>query len=118
MVVIREAPVVHGYSMPAEWEPHSQTWMGWPERLDIWRDNALHAQLVFTKVAIAISKFEPVTVCASSAQWKNARSQLPENVRVLEMSMNDSWFRDTGPTGLMMVVTRIGVLTFSWQGRS
>ncbi|KAG5229960.1 agmatine deiminase [Salix suchowensis] len=98
MVVIREAPVVHGYSMPAEWEPHSQTWMGWPERLDIWRDNALHAQLVFTKVAIAISKFEPVTVCASSAQWENARSQLPENVRVLEMSMNDSWFRDTGPT--------------------
>lgn len=93
-----EAPAVHGYSMPAEWEPHSQTWMGWPERPDNWRDNALHAQLVFTKVAIAISKFEPVTVCASSAQWENARSQLPEHVRVLEMSMNDSWFRDIGPT--------------------
>lgn len=98
MVVTREAPAVHGYSMPAEWEPHSQTWMGWPERPDNWRDNALHAQLVFTKVAIAISKFEPVTVCASSAQWENARSQLPEHVRVLEMSMNDSWFRDIGPT--------------------
>uniref|UniRef100_A0A6M2F5A5 Agmatine deiminase n=1 Tax=Populus davidiana TaxID=266767 RepID=A0A6M2F5A5_9ROSI len=98
MVVIREAPAVHGYSMPAEWEPHSQTWMGWPERPDNWRDNALHAQLVFTKVAIAISKFEPVTVCASSAQWENARSHLPEHVRVLEMSMNDSWFRDIGPT--------------------
>lgn len=98
MVVTGEAPAVHGYSMPAEWEPHSQTWMGWPERPDNWRDNALHAQLVFTKVAIAISKFEPVTVCASSAQWENARSQLPEHVRVLEMSMNDSWFRDIGPT--------------------
>lgn len=98
MVVTREAPAVHGYSMPAEWEPHSQTWMGWPERPDNWRDNALHAQLVFTKVATAISKFEPVTVCASSAQWENARSQLPEHVRVLEMSMNDSWFRDIGPT--------------------
>ncbi|XP_011008786.1 PREDICTED: agmatine deiminase [Populus euphratica] len=98
MVVIREAPAVHGYRMPAEWESHSQTWMGWPERRDNWRDNALHAQLVFTKVAIAISKFEPVTVCASSAQWENARSQLPEHVRVLEMSMNDSWFRDIGPT--------------------
>ncbi|KAM7260295.1 hypothetical protein ACFE04_016036 [Oxalis oulophora] len=31
-------------------------------------------------------------------QWKNARSQLPESVRVIEMSMNDSWFRDSGPT--------------------
>lgn len=91
-------PALHGYLMPAEWEPHSQCWMGWPERPDNWRDDALHAQRVFAKVATAISKFEPVTVCASAAQWENARSQLPENIRVIEMSMNDSWFRDTGPT--------------------
>ncbi|KAK9198835.1 hypothetical protein WN944_014021 [Citrus x changshan-huyou] len=116
-------PALHGYLMPAEWEPHSQCWMGWPvryvrffhvflfssccdmvsltalhERLDNWRDDALHAQRVFAKVATAISKFEPVTVCASAAQWENARSQLPENIRVIEMSMNGSWFRDTGPT--------------------
>lgn len=91
-------PALHGYLMPAEWEPHSQCWMGWPERPDNWRDDALHGQRVFVKVATAISKFEPVTVCASAAQWENARSQLPENIRVIEMSMNDSWFRDTGPT--------------------
>ncbi|KAL9438356.1 hypothetical protein AB3S75_024099 [Citrus x aurantiifolia] len=91
-------PALRGYLMPAEWEPHSQCWMGWPERPDNWRDDALHAQRVFAKVATAISKFEPVTVCASAAQWENARSQLPENIRVIEMSMNDSWFRDTGPT--------------------
>ncbi|XAR63855.1 Agmatine deiminase [Bertholletia excelsa] len=89
---------LQGYRMPAEWEPHSQCWIGWPERPDNWRDNAVHAQRVFAKVASAISKFEPVTVCASAAEWTNARSQLPQNIRVIEMSMNDSWFRDTGPT--------------------
>ena len=31
-------------------------------------------------------------------KWESARSQLPPSVRVLEMSMNDAWFRDTGPT--------------------
>ncbi|XP_020228489.1 agmatine deiminase [Cajanus cajan] len=87
-----------GFHMPAEWERHSQCWMGWPERADNWRDAAVHAQRVFARVASAISSFEPVTVCVSSAQWENARSQLPEHVRVVEMSMNDSWFRDTGPT--------------------
>ncbi|KAE8688913.1 Agmatine deiminase [Hibiscus syriacus] len=77
-----KAPPSHlGFFMPVEWEPHSQCWMGWP-----------HAQHVFAKVATAISKFEPVTVCASAAQWANARSLLPPNIRVLEM------FRDTGPT--------------------
>ena len=34
----------------------------------------------------------------TSGQWDNARRQLPHNVRVIEMSMNDSWFRDSGPT--------------------
>lgn len=91
-------PTQLGFRMPAEWEPHSQCWMGWPERPDNWRDNALHGQRVFAKVASAISKFEPVTVCASAAQWDNARSQLPKHIRVVEMSMNDAWFRDTGPT--------------------
>ncbi|QCE14707.1 agmatine deiminase [Vigna unguiculata] len=38
------------------------------------------------------------TICVSSAQWENARSQLPEHIRVVEMSMNDSWIRDSGPT--------------------
>ncbi|KAI9088420.1 hypothetical protein K1719_029869 [Acacia pycnantha] len=91
-------PASLGFHMPAEWEPHSQCWIGWPERPDNWRDNAVPIQHVFARVASAISKFEPVTVCASSAQWKNARSLLPFNVRVVEMSLNDSWFRDTGPT--------------------
>ncbi|XP_027330840.1 agmatine deiminase [Abrus precatorius] len=95
---LHEAPATLGFHMPAEWEPHAQCWMGWPERPDNWRDGAVHAQRVFASVASAISRFEAVTVCASSAQWENARSQLPEHIRVVEMSMNDSWFRDIGPT--------------------
>ncbi|KAL3645572.1 hypothetical protein CASFOL_010752 [Castilleja foliolosa] len=95
---LKGTPVEHGYHMPAEWAPHSQCWIGWPERPDNWRDHGKHAQPIFAKVATAISRFEHVTVCASHAQWHNARSQLPEHVRVVEMSMNDSWFRDPGPT--------------------
>ncbi|RAL41233.1 hypothetical protein DM860_010027 [Cuscuta australis] len=95
---LKGKPADHGYYMPAEWESHSQTWIGWPERPDNWRENAVHAQQVFASVATAISRFEPVTVCASSTQWSNARNQLPEPIRVVEMSLNDSWFRDSGPT--------------------
>ncbi|XP_034672987.1 agmatine deiminase [Vitis riparia] len=102
---IEGTPALHGYHMPAEWEPHSQCWMGWPERPDNWRDHAGPAQRVFTEVASAISKFEPVTVCASAAQWANARSLLPQHIRVVEMSMDDSWFRDTGPTFVVIKPT-------------
>ncbi|KAL6559485.1 hypothetical protein OROGR_004602 [Orobanche gracilis] len=97
-MVLKGTPAEHGYRMPAEWEPHSQCWMGWPEQYDNWRDHGVHAQRAFAKIGIAISRFEPVTVCVGHAQWSNARRQFPEHVRVVEMSMNDSWFRDTGPT--------------------
>ena len=51
---------------------------------------------MFASVANAIARFEPVTVCAPKELYTVARSLLDENVRVVEMSMNDTWFRDTG----------------------
>lgn len=36
-----------GYRMPAEWEPHACTWMGWPERPDNWREGAQYVTYAF-----------------------------------------------------------------------
>ena len=91
-------PKQDGFRMPGEFEPHDGCWIIWPERPDNWRLGAKPAQKVFVEVAKAISQFEPVTVCVSNAQYDNARSQLPEEVRVVEMSTDDSWIRDCGPT--------------------
>ena len=49
-------------------------------------------------VATAIAQFEPVTIGVSRSQFLNARHMLPDCVRVVEMSYNDSWMRDCGPT--------------------
>ncbi|KAL6845774.1 hypothetical protein ACP4OV_024349 [Aristida adscensionis] len=100
------SPAKMGFRMPAEWEPHQQCWIGWPERPDNWREHAGPAQEIFARTAIAISKFEPVTICASAKQYPNVHElmQQQKNIRVVEMSMNDSWFRDMGPT----FITRTG----------
>lgn len=88
--------------MPAEWAPHSQTWMVWPERPDNWRDQAVPAQAAFAEVAKAIASFEPVTVCASAGQYANAAAILDHpGIRVIELSSNDGWVRDTGPSFLI-----------------
>jgi agmatine deiminase len=84
--------------MPAEFERHSGCWMLWPERPDNWRSGAKPAQAAFTAVATAIAAAEPVSVGVSAAQFQNARARLPRNVRVVELSSNDSWVRDCGPT--------------------
>jgi agmatine deiminase len=56
------------------------------------------AQAAFAAVATAIATGEPVTVGASRAQFVHARSMLPDAIRVVEMSSDDSWMRDVGPT--------------------
>ncbi|MDP9084753.1 MAG: agmatine deiminase [Pseudomonadota bacterium] len=84
--------------MPAEFERHSGCWMLWPERTDTWRAGAKPAQAAFAAVATAIAGGEPVTVGVSAVQFQNARARLPRQVRLVEMSCNDAWIRDCGPT--------------------
>jgi agmatine deiminase len=96
--VIESTPQGDGFRMPGEFEPHEGCWLLWPERPDNWRWGAKPAQRAFTEVATAISRFERVTMGTSNAQFRNARGMLPPEVRVVEMSNNDSWMRDCGPT--------------------
>jgi agmatine deiminase len=91
-------PARDGFRMPAEYERHSGCWMLWPERPDTWRDGAKPAQAAFTAVATAIATSEPVTVGASAAQFQNASARLGPAIRVIEISSNDAWIRDSGPT--------------------
>jgi len=84
--------------MPAEFDRHAGCWMLWPERTDNWRAGAKPAQAVFTAVATAIVSAEPVTVGVSGEQFQNARARLPPAVRVVEITSNDAWMRDVGPT--------------------
>lgn len=91
-------PKSDGFRMPGEFEKHSGTYIIWPQRPDNWRLGGKPAQKVFTEVATAISKFEPVTVVVNDDQYENARHWLPEDVRVVEISNNDAWVRDCGPT--------------------
>ncbi|MBN2794011.1 MAG: agmatine deiminase [Clostridia bacterium] len=95
---IEGTPKAHGFRMPGEFEPHQGCWMIWPERTDNWRLGGKPAQKAFVEVAEAIAKYEPVTMCVSHRQYMVARESLSENIRVVEMSNDDSWMRDVGPT--------------------
>lgn len=106
-------PRADGYRMPGEFELHAGCWMLWPERPDNWRLGAVPAQRAFAAVAAAIARFEPVTVGVSARQFLNARRLLPPHVRVVELSSNDAWARDCGPT--FVVDDRGGVRGVDWE---
>lgn len=91
-------PARDGFRMPAEWEHHAGCWMVWPQRPDNWRLGGKPAQAAFTAVAEAIAAYEPLTMCVNAGQYVNARERLSSRIRVVEMSSDDAWMRDTGPT--------------------
>lgn len=98
VALINSTPRKDGFHMPGEFERHAGCWMLWPERPDNWRLGAKPAQRAFVDAATAIAQFELVTMGVSKGQFLNARHMLPDHVRVIEISYDDSWMRDCGPT--------------------
>ncbi|HWU27055.1 MAG TPA: agmatine deiminase family protein, partial [Rhizomicrobium sp.] len=96
-------PVRDGYAMPAEWSEHVRTWMCWPCRKEIWGgpDGLLRARQAYSRVARAISSFEPVTIAVRPQDAAEARLACGGKVTFFEAALDDSWARDFGPTFLV-----------------
>ncbi|MFE2727472.1 agmatine/peptidylarginine deiminase [Kitasatospora sp. NPDC059327] len=85
------------FRMPAEWTEHEGCLMAWPTRAELWGDALDEARREYAGVARAISAFEPVTMVACPGQGEEARALCGEGVEVVELPIDDSWFRDSGP---------------------
>jgi len=94
-------PANLGFSMPAEWAPHSGCWMGWPQRESIWHGHIDAARADYAQVAQAIARFEPLTMLADPAHAEDASAQCGPAVRVVAAPLDDSWLRDSGPTFIL-----------------
>jgi agmatine deiminase len=88
------------YFMPAEWAPHSCCWMAWPCRPGMWSDPLAVAR-EYADVANAIARFEPVRMLAPSTKMSAAQAMLGQNIELIEMPIDDSWARDSGPNFLL-----------------
>ena len=83
--------------MPAEWAPHERTVMCWPARESLWRERFADAEAEYAAVANAIAAFEPVLMAADPRFAAQARRLCGDGVEVVELPLDDSWARDSGP---------------------
>jgi agmatine deiminase len=93
-------PSDDGFFMPAEWHPHTRTWMSWPveESVVAEPDVAFRA---WSQVANTIVRYEPLTMMADPSQVESAAKWLDPAVEILEQPLDDSWMRDSGATFLI-----------------
>ncbi|MFE0681891.1 agmatine/peptidylarginine deiminase [Streptomyces sp. NPDC058961] len=85
------------FRMPAEWTEHERCLMAWPTRPDLWGAVLEQAKQEYAQVARAIAGFEPVTMVAPPGHGDEARTRCGGDVDVIELPLDDSWFRDSAP---------------------
>ena len=98
MKILHSEPKKDGYRMPAEFAEHEGCILIFPHRRDSWQNGAYAARKAFAEVIDIIARSEQVTVCARYDDYDAARFMLPPQVRVVEMSSDDSGARDVAPT--------------------
>ncbi|MEV8457506.1 agmatine deiminase family protein [Streptomyces sp. NPDC052095] len=85
------------FRMPAEWSEHEGCLMAWPTRPDLWGGVLNEVKEEYANVARAIVAFEPVTMVAPPGHGDDARTRCGPQVDVVELPLDDSWFRDSAP---------------------
>ena len=75
------APAEPGYAMPAEWERHEATWLGWPHNETDWPDKLDTIRWVYGEMVRKISAGELVRILVRhQAEQKLATSYLKYEV--------------------------------------
>lgn len=92
-----------GYRMPAEWEPHTATWLSWPRREGISFPESFDRVLPALRAMVeALIESERVCINVSNdAHEAEARSALSglamERITFYRVPTNEPWCRDHGP---------------------
>jgi agmatine deiminase len=99
-----ETPAALGYSMPAEWEEHEATWLGWPHNPTDWPGKVDTIRWVYGEMVRKIAEGEIVRILINSkSEEKLARNYLRQaavdlrQVRFVMHRTNRGWTRDSGP---------------------
>ncbi|HUR91255.1 MAG TPA: agmatine deiminase family protein [Gemmatimonadaceae bacterium] len=103
--------------MPAEWEPHSATWIAWPHHEPDWPGKLEAITWVYAEIVRALALSEPVEIlCHDERSREIAADTLSAHhvdsarFRLHLVPTDRVWLRDSAPTGVL----RDG--TLEWVG--
>ena len=101
---MEETPAELGFSMPAEWEPHEATWLGWPHNPADWPGKLDTIRWVYGEMVRKIAPGEIVRLLVNNrAEARLAGRYLTRagadlrRVEFIVHPTNRGWMRDSGP---------------------
>jgi agmatine deiminase len=97
-------PADQGYAMPAEWEKHEATWLGWPHNASDWPGKFEVIQWVYGEMTRKISAGEKIFLIVRNKSEESFARRVFQHVGVdlrkikfVTHPTNRGWTRDTGP---------------------
>jgi len=104
-----ETPAALGFRMPAEWEPHHATWLGWPHNRSDWPGKITTVQWVYGEIVRKLAPGEIARILVNSAAHERQARRVLERVGIdlgggrvefFRFPTNRGWTRDFGPVFL------------------
>jgi len=99
-----KTPYALGFRMPAEWERHEATWLGWPHELTDWPGKFAPIPWAFAEIVRQLSKVERVFLLVENrASESRVRTILKKSganldaVDFFRVPTDRGWMRDSGP---------------------
>jgi len=118
-----ETPHFLGFRMPAEWEPHEATWLGWPHELTDWPGKFSTIPWAFAEIVRHLSKVERVYLLVENrAAESRVRTILKKSganldaVDFFRVPTDRGWMRDSGPVCVRNEAGEVACNHFSFNG--
>ena len=125
MTTITSSSTPHalGFRMPAEWEPHQATWLGWPHEVTDWPGKFAPIPWAFAEIVRHLSRVERVFLLVESREAQaRVRSMLKKSganldaVNFFVVPTDRGWMRDSGPICVCKESDEVALNNFQFNG--
>lgn len=113
------------YRMPAEWEPHEATWIGWPHNLTDWPGKFGPIPWVYGEIVRQIALGEIVRIIVNSKAHQDSARRILRRIGVdlarvefFRFPTDRGWTRDFGPIFVKRDASRanVAITRFGFTG--
>jgi agmatine deiminase len=118
-----KTPHALGFRMPAEWEPHEATWLGWPHELTDWPGKFAPIPWAFAEIVRHLSQVERVYLLVENrAAESRVHTILKKSganldaVDFFRIPTDRGWMRDSGPICVRNESGEVAYNNFAFNG--
>jgi agmatine deiminase len=118
-----ETPFSLGFRMPAEWEPHEATWLGWPHERTDWPGKFAPIPWAFAEIVRHLANVERVYLLVEDRDAESrVRAMLkksganPAAVDFFRIPTDRGWIRDSGPICVRNAAGEVAYNDFAFNG--